>query len=108
MPMLLPIFASDETSRRRRTASTTAQFWLAYNWNNRLCVRNSRFYSTKPDPNSLANPNLSFHHRAPKSGGRAMSWTKIFLLAAVWLALVAPERPAAAADMGLLLKAPAK
>ena len=46
----------------------------------------------------------------PDRVGGAMSWVRIFLLGGVSLALVALERPAAAADMadGLALKAPAK
>src|SRR5215471_1200254 len=40
-------------------------------------------------------------------GGDVMSWVRIFLLGGVSLALVALGRPAAAADMGLVLKAPA-
>src|SRR5262249_1972668 len=104
MPMLLPIFADVETSRHRRTAGVPARPCVFHNWNNRLCLRNSRFYSTQTDPNSLANPNLSFNHRASKPGGRAMSRMGIFLVVAVWLSLVAPARPASAAD--LVLKAP--
>src|SRR5262245_2579080 len=96
MPLLLPIFASDETSRRGRTASVTARRWLTRNWNNRLCIRHSRFYSTQTGPNALAKPNLSFNHRASRSGGRAMSRMGIFLGAAMALALVMPTRWTAA------------
>src|SRR5262249_16499540 len=96
MPMLLPIFASDETSRRGRTASATARLWLTHNWNNRLCIRHSRFYSTQTDPNALAKPNLSFNHRASRSGGRAMSRMGMFLGAAMALRLVTPTRWTAA------------
>src|SRR5262249_29379203 len=102
MPMLSPIFASDETSRRGRTASLTARLWLTHNRNNRLCIRHSRFYSTRTGPNALAKPNLSFNHRASRSGGRAMTRMGIFLGAAMALALVMPTRWTAA-----LLAAPA-
>src|SRR5262249_39533638 len=102
MPLLLPIFASYERACRRRTASATARLWLTRNWNNRLCIRHSRFYSTQTGPNALAKPNLSFNHRASRSGGRAMSRMGIFFSAAMALALVTPTRWTAA-----LLAAPA-
>ena len=102
MPMLLPISASDEASFRPRTASATARICAIYNWHNRLYIRNSRFYSTRTDPNSFANPNLSLHHRPLHSGGRAMSRIRIFLVAAMWLAAA----PAMAAEVAMPVKAP--
>ena len=43
----------------RRTV--TARICAIYNWHGRLYIRNSRFYSTRTDPNSFANPNFSLH-----------------------------------------------
>jgi high affinity Mn2+ porin len=115
MPVLLPIFASDEASCRPRIASASARICAIYNWHTRLYIRNSRFYSTRIDPNSFANPNLWLHHRALNSGGRAMSRIRIFLVAAMGLAVVMPARwsaaflavaPAMAAEVSMPVKAP--
>src|SRR5262249_28910330 len=102
MPLLLPI--SDDASCGLRTAGATARICAIYNWYSRLHIRNSRFYSTRNDPNSFANPNLSLHHRAGNSGGRAMSRIRIFLVAAMGLAVVMPTQWTAA----FLAVAPAK
>jgi high affinity Mn2+ porin len=78
-----------------------------------LYIRNSRFFSARTGPNSFGNPNLSLHHRALNSGGCAVSRIRIFLVAAMGLALVMPTgwtaalmvaAPAMAADMAV--KAP--
>ena len=101
---LWPISASDEAPCRRRTVSAAARICAIHDWYNRLYIRNSRFFSTRSDPNSFANPNLSLHHRALHSGERAMSRIRIFLVAAIGLAVVMPTQWTAA----LLAVAPAK
>jgi high affinity Mn2+ porin len=108
MALLWSISASDEASWPPRTASATVRICVARNWSNRLYIRNSRFYFTRTDPKSFANPNLSLHHRARNSGGRTMSRITIFLVAAMGLAVAMPTRwtaaflsaaPAMAAEM---------
>ena len=82
MALLWSIPASDEASWPPRTASATARICVTYD---RLYIRNSRFYFTRTDPTSFANPNFSLHHRARNSGGRTMSRITIFLVAAMGL-----------------------
>src|SRR5215472_14630504 len=108
MALLWTISASDEASWPPRIVSAAARACAAYTRYIRLYIRNSRFYSTRTVGKSFANPNLSRHHRGLNWVGVPMSRIRIFLLAALSLALVMPTRwtaaflaatPAMAAEM---------
>src|SRR5262245_3136575 len=95
MALLWSISASDEASWPR-LANASARACVTYIRYTRLYFRNSRFYSTRTDPNSVANPNLSRHHRGLNWVGVPMSRIRFFLVAAMALAVVTPTRWSAA------------